>query len=396
VILTGLAVAALLLAAYPALLFRANLRHYRPPPDLVPAPGEKPPQVSVLIPARNEERAIAAAVESALASTGVDVEVVVLDDHSEDGTARVVRELAARDPRVRLVFGPPLPPGWCGKQHACAVLGREARHSLLLFVDADVRLAPAGLSRLVAYQRASNADLVSGVPFQETGTWLERLLIPLIHFVLLGFLPLARMRTSRAPALAAGCGQLFLARRSGYEQVGGHAAVRTSLHDGLTLPRAFRRAGLATDLCDATDVASCRMYRSAREVWFGLAKNATEGLARPVLIGPATLLLLGGQVSPLLLLGVADPLVLSPGRWYQSLPSAVGGGPDAPRRCDNAGGFAVVRSAAHDPRSPGHVEGSILSRTWQTSCGTHTRLGMFCVGKAFFPRAFRVERTTML
>ena len=304
-ILTGLAVAALLLAAYPALLFRANLRHYRPPPDLVPAPGEKPPQVSVLIPARNEERAIAAAVESALASTDVDVEVVVLDDHSEDGTARVVRELAARDPRVRLVFGPPLPPGWCGKQHACAVLGREARYSLLLFVDADVRLAPAGLSRLVAFQRASNADLVSGVPFQETGTWLERLLIPLIHFVLLGFLPLARMRTSRAPALAAGCGQLFLARRSGYEQVGGHAAVRTSLHDGLTLPRAFRRAGLATDLCDATDVASCRMYRSAREVWFGLAKNATEGLARPVLIGPATLLLLGGQVSPLLLLGVA-------------------------------------------------------------------------------------------
>jgi hypothetical protein len=305
VILTGLAVGALLLAALPALLFRANLRHYLPPPDLVLVPGETLPQVSVLIPARNEERAIAAAVEAALASTGVDVEVVVLDDHSEDGTAQVVRAVADHDPRVRLVSGPPLPSGWCGKQHACAVLGREARYPLLVFVDADVRLAPAGLSRLVAFQRASNADLVSGIPFQETGTLLERLLIPLIHFVLLGFLPLARMRTSRDPAFAAGCGQLFLARRSGYEQVGGHAAVRTSLHDGLTLPRAFRRAGLATDLCDATDLASCRMYRSARQVWFGLAKNATEGLARPALIGPASLVLLGGQVLPLLLLGLA-------------------------------------------------------------------------------------------
>jgi hypothetical protein len=305
VILTGLTIAALLLAAYPALLFRANLRQYLPPPELVIPPGEAPPQVSVLIPARNEERAIGAAVEAALASTGVDIEVVVLDDHSEDGTARVVRELAARDSRVRLVSGPPLPRGWCGKQHACAVLGREARYSLLLFVDADVRLAPTGVARLVAFQRASNADLVSGVPFQETGTLLERLLIPLIHFILLGFLPLARMRRSRSPALAAGCGQLFLARRSAYEQVGGHGAVRTSLHDGLTLPRAFRQAGLMTDLCDATDVASCRMYRSAGEVWFGLAKNATEGLARPLLIGPATLLLLGGQVLPMLLLGVA-------------------------------------------------------------------------------------------
>ncbi len=304
-ILIGLALGALLLAALPALLFRANLRQYLPPTDLVLVAGEAPPQVSILIPARNEERSIAAAVESALASKDLQLEVVVLDDHSEDGTARIVGERAGRDGRVRLISGPPLPAGWCGKQHACHVLGREARYSLLLFVDADVRLTPTGLSRLVAFQRASNADLVSGIPFQETGTLLERLLIPLIHFILLAFLPMARMRRSRDPALAAGCGQLFLARRSGYNQVGGHAAVRTSLHDGLTLPRAFRRAGLTTDLCDATDLASCRMYRTAREVWFGLAKNATEGLAQPLLIGPATVVLLGGQVLPLLLLGIA-------------------------------------------------------------------------------------------
>ncbi len=116
--------------------------------------------------------------------------------------------------------------------------------------------------------------------------FLERLVIPLIHFVLLGFLPLARMRASRSPAYAAGCGQLFLARREAYEKMGGHAVIRTSLHDGLTLPAAFRRAGLATDLFDATDVASCRMYHGAGELWRGLAKNATEGIAHPARIGP--------------------------------------------------------------------------------------------------------------
>jgi hypothetical protein len=259
----------------------------------------------VLIPARNEERSIRAAVEAALAGRGVELEVVVLDDHSEDATARIVAELAARDPRVRLLQGPPLPPGWCGKQHACVVLARAARHPLLVFVDADVRLAPDGLARMAAFLDASGADLVSGVPRQEAGTFLEKLVIPLIHFVLLGFLPLRRMRRSCRPAFAAGCGQLFLARRTVYERVGGHAAIRASLHDGIKLPRAFRAAGLKTDLCDATDVATCRMYRGAGELWHGLAKNATEGLAAPRMIVPATALLLGGQVLPLALLPLA-------------------------------------------------------------------------------------------
>ena len=109
-------------------------------------------------------------------------------------------------------------------------------------------------------------------------------------------------RTSRNPAYSAGCGQLFLARRTAYESVGGHREIRTSLHDGIALPRAFRNAERATDLGDATDLAVCRMYRSASEVWYGLAKNAREGLAAPRLIVPATLMLLAGQVLPLVLL----------------------------------------------------------------------------------------------
>jgi hypothetical protein len=181
------------------------------------------------------------------------------------------------------------------------VLAGLASHPILAFLDADVRLDLQGLSRAVAFLEESGADLVSGVPCQETGTLLEKLLIPLIHFILLGFLPLGRMRASRHPAYGAGCGQLFLARREAYDWAGGHAAIRETLHDGIRLPRAFRTAGLATDLFDATDVAACRMYRSARDVWSGLAKNAVEGLAAPRTIVPATVLLFGGQVMPLLL-----------------------------------------------------------------------------------------------
>ncbi|HKV10035.1 MAG TPA: glycosyltransferase [Thermoanaerobaculia bacterium] len=311
--MTTLAVIAALCALLPALVFWRNLRLFAPPPQSTPGR----PAISVLIPARNEEGAIGGAVEAALASTEVDLEVVVLDDQSEDRTAEIVRAIAARDPRVRLETAPPLPAGWCGKQHACAILARHARNPLLLFVDADVRLAPSGLARAAAFLDASGADLGSGFPRQETVTFLERLLIPLMHFILLGFLPMARMRQSRHPAYGAGCGQLFLARREGYEKAGGHAAIRGSLHDGVALPRAFREAGLATDLFDATDVASCRMYRNAGEVWRGLAKNAVEGLASPGKIVPVTALFLLGQVLPPVLLvlaitGVLPLAVLAP------------------------------------------------------------------------------------
>ena len=294
-----LALAALVLAAVPAALFWLNLRLYRSPS--LPMPDRLMPAASILIPARNEENAIRAAVESALLSVGVDVELLVLDDGSDDATAKIVSNIAAREGRVRLLTAPPLPVGWCGKQHACAVLARSAAHPLLVFLDADVRLHPDGLARMIAFLDANGADLVSGIPQQETGTILERLVVPLIHFILLGFLPLRRMRASRHPAYAAGCGQLFLTHRDAYERMGGHGAVRASLHDGITLPRAYRAAGLTTDLCDATDIAVCRMYRTAPTLWNGLAKNAVEGLARPALIVPTTLLLFGGQVLPILL-----------------------------------------------------------------------------------------------
>ena len=202
--LLALSIFALILAVVPAWCFLVNVRLYAPPPPV----GELtlgPPRISVLIPARNEEATIRGAVASVLESQGVELEVVVLDDHSEDGTGSLVLEMSTWDSRVRLEEAPPLPAGWCGKQHACWVLSRLARYPILVFIDADVRLSPDALARMAAFLTSKGADLASGIPRQETGSILEALIIPLVHFILLGFLPLGRMRRGRDPRFAAGC-----------------------------------------------------------------------------------------------------------------------------------------------------------------------------------------------
>ncbi len=123
---------------------------------------------------------------------------------------RLSSEIAESDSRVRYVPGAVLPSGWNGKQYACKQLADAASHERLLFLDADVRLQPEALATLLAHQDATDVALLSAFPHQETGTVLEKLIIPMMHFILLGFLPLARMRASTHPAYAAGCGQLFL------------------------------------------------------------------------------------------------------------------------------------------------------------------------------------------
>ena len=320
---------ALAMALPPALLTLWNLTLFR-----APAPAAGRPALSVLIPARNEEANIADACAAVLASEGVELELVVLDDASTDRTPAILAAIA--DPRLRVAGAPPLPFGWTGKQHACHVLGGLARHELMVFVDADVRLAPDALSRMAGFMQREQAGLASGFPRQVVVTWSEQLLLPLIHFLLLGFLPMAIMRRRIDPGLGAGCGQLFIARRDAYVAAGGHAAIRASLHDGITLPRAVRRAGHMTLLFDATGFARCRMYTNAAQVWEGLCKNATEGMGKPAALPVWTAILAGGQVLPAalclvapswpaglaLVLGVGTRLILA-ARFRQPLLSAV-------------------------------------------------------------------------
>jgi len=295
-ILITIAGVLLVCAAVPATLFVVNLRRYRAP-RVGAASGLR---IAVLIPARDEERNILACVESVLASRGVEIEVLVLDDASTDRTAEIVQEIALGDARVRLVATQSLPAGWNGKQRACWLLAQETNAPLLLFLDADVSIMPDALERCSAEMQASGVALLSGFPRQITVGWMEQLLLPLIHFVLLGFLPMGRMRASTKASYAAGCGQFFLVDRRAYFESGGHEAIRKTRHDGLRLPQAFRRHGFRTDIVDLTDFAAVRMYDSAGAVWMGLAKNATEGLGAPARIVPLTILLLLGQVLPVM------------------------------------------------------------------------------------------------
>jgi len=286
-------------AAIPAFIFAINVCLFR-------RPGRAwnkrlLPPVSMLIPARNEELSIGAAIVAVLTSRGVDLEIIVLDDGSTDSTAKIVQAFAEENPRVRLATAPPLPEGWNGKQHACWVLAGLATHDVFCFLDADVRVGPEAIYRMVSElnyvaKKVPELALVSGFPRQITKTFLEWLLLPLIEFVLLGFLPLAGERWSRSSAFAAGCGQFMMVRREPYFECGGHSAIPMTMHDGLLLPKLFRKYGFRTGVYDLSRDAVCRMYTSAGEVWRGLAKNATEGMASPLRIPIFTVLLFAGQV----------------------------------------------------------------------------------------------------
>ena len=285
----------LLLALLPFSLTIWNLRQFT-----TPGLAHGLPRISVLLPARNEEKNIGAACAAILASFGVTLELIVLDDSSTDQTLPILQGIADR--RLRIATAPPLPPGWSGKQHACHILSSLASYELLVFVDADVRLRPEALSRMAGFMQRNDCALASGFPRQLVVTSSEQLLLPLIHFLLLGFLPMKLMQARTDPGFGAGCGQLFIARREPYFKAGGHAAIRASLHDGLTLPRAFRNAGFLSLLFDATSLAECRMYDGLPPLWEGLCKNATEGMAKPISLPIWTVLLAGGQILPALLI----------------------------------------------------------------------------------------------
>ena len=244
--------------------------------------------------------------------------MLVYDDQSDDETPTILARLAEEDPRVRLVPTVPLPSGWNGKQHACERMGQAAGTEWLLFTDADVRFSPDMLRRTVLAREKLDAELISTVPREITGTIGEMLLIPLINWILPCYLPFGMMRTTLRASASAAVGQFIFCRRSSWADSGGHAAFRDSMHDGVKMPRAFRNAGHRTDLFDGTDLISCRMYRGFAETWHGFAKNAFEGLGSVGLLVMVTVLHAIGHLLPWGLLGwllfgsdPVNPLLLS-------------------------------------------------------------------------------------
>jgi hypothetical protein len=301
--MTLLGLLALVLASIPAILCLVNRRALALP-DPLPDDGP-PPRVSILIPARDEVANIGPALAAARASRGVDLDILVMDDGSTDDTAAIVRQHAAADARVRLAQAPPLPHGWGGKAHVCQRLSEQADGAWLLFVDADVRLAPDAAATMAVHARQNHLQLVSAVPRQRMQTLGELLTVPTINLLIYGYLPVPMMRRRPDPSLAAACGQLLLFEGRAYRQVGGHAAVRWSRHDGLQLARVLRQNGYRTDLIRGAGLATCRMYDGLRHAWEGFVKNAREGMATPLGLPVWTVLLLGGHVLPWILLVAA-------------------------------------------------------------------------------------------
>jgi glycosyltransferase involved in cell wall biosynthesis len=303
------------------ILFLMNLCLFQRSPRISSSQG--PLHVSVLIPARNESKRIGPVLQAILQSEGVVTEICVLDDQSEDNTAEVVNEFSATWANVRLIQGMPVPRSWNGKQFACYQLAQVATHDEIVFMDADVILAKDALLRSVSLRQQTSMALLSGFPRQRVGSLGEELLIPLIHMVLLCFLPLVLMRFARILSAAAGCGQFFLTTKDAYAATGGHASIRGSLHDGIMLPRSYRRAGFQTDLFDASDIATCRMYESLREVRSGLSKNAHEGFANMPLLLVVTSVMYLAFIHPILTLLATVLITIDPQQFRLLLVAVV-------------------------------------------------------------------------
>jgi chlorobactene glucosyltransferase len=264
-------------------------------------------RVSVVIAARNEADDIGPTLDTLLAQDYADLEIVVVDGGSTDGTQGVVK---ARGPRVRLVEEPPLPAGWVGKSWACWTGAHVTDAPWLLFLDADVRTHPAAIRTVLNWARAEQADLATiGIQVEMVGFW-ERLILPLfIQRVLMYYRPPHMDRPGRRAAMANG--QFWLTRRTAYDSVGGHAAVRSHLVEDVAIACRYRDAGFRMRFAWTPELGRTRMYRDRHEMFEGLLKNA-HGLEFSAARQVATLaLLVGCFLLPLGLL----PFGLAVGNW---------------------------------------------------------------------------------
>jgi Glycosyl transferase family 2 len=288
-VLSGVATAGALHAAVNMALLR------RPPADH--ATVTRP--VTVVVPARDEEAEVGGCLSALLAQRGVDwLRIVVVDDGSTDGTADVVR--AFSDDRVHLVTAPPPPPGWLGKPHACATgVQAAADADVLVFVDADVRLAPDAIASAVALLDGYGLDLVSPWPRPLAVGVAERLVQPLAPWLWATTLPLRLAERSPRPSLAAANGQFLVLTRAAYERAGGHSAVRHQVLEDIALLRAVKAAGGRGGPVDGAGLAACRMYVGWPALREGYAKSLWAAVGgSPAASGLAALALTGVWVVP--------------------------------------------------------------------------------------------------
>lgn len=227
--------------------------------------------VSAIVPARNEEVTIAAAVESLAAQPEI-TEIFVVNDQSADGTSAELEKLSSRFAQLRVLETKEIPAGWVGKNYAVSLGAAQATGDWLLFTDADGVLLPGGVERALANAAAGGAGLVSYSPEQETRTWWERALIPFVYTRLGQKFSYDAVNDPESPEAAAS-GQYLMIRRADYERIGGHKAVAGEVLEDVALARLAKQAGVRLHFASGHGIMRVRMYRTFRAMWEGWTKN---------------------------------------------------------------------------------------------------------------------------
>jgi chlorobactene glucosyltransferase len=299
-----------------------RVRHSRELADEGAGVSPNGPLVTVIVPARDERRNIESCVRSILAGGYGNIEVVVVDDRSTDGTADVARTIAPDDARLTLVDNPPLPEGWFGKPWACATGARSARGDIFCFTDADARHGPYLVARAVNAMNARQLDMMSVAGHQELGSFWERIVQPHMFWMIASRYGGTETinRSKRAEDKIAN-GQCIFVRRSAYESIGGHEAVRDQVAEDVALAQRLFAAGKRTELILGRDELTTRMYTSLREIVAGWRKNVFAGGREAMpwgrlgqVIFPA-LLLLFPLLTLLPLLGLLGAAVAGAPHW---------------------------------------------------------------------------------
>jgi len=263
--------------------------------------------VSVLVPARNEEKNIGRCLDSLLKQTYTDYRITVLDDQSTDGTWRIISDYATRYPdRVQAMRGEPLgDDGWLGKPHAMQQLGAAAQGEYLLFTDADTVHGPESLAWAVTNMEAHGSDFLSGYVQQDLGSLGEQCIVPATYIMSAMLLPLWLITLLPAPALSFAIGQVIMFRRTAFESVGGYASVRSTISDDLAIARELKRAGFREVFLDMRHHVRCRMYDGYSASFNGISKNIYDlARNRSLLFVAAITLLVGFVILPLALVPI--------------------------------------------------------------------------------------------
>ena len=279
---------------------------FRRPGERTGAPATTQ-SLSVLIPARNEEAVIAACVESLRSQeySGT-LEILVLDDRSDDATGRIISEIAATDPRVRLIGGGELLPGWKGKPNALRQLSAVATGDVLLLTDADCVFYPGALRRAVSLRVETGADVLSLMPYLGCGSFWEHVVIPLQYMLVFATLPVRNVYASPNPAFAAANGAFILLPATTYAELGGHEPVKSEMAEDIRFAQNVKRQGRKLVYGDGSTTYGVRMYSGFREVWDGFSKNVFSAMGNSVpVVTVWSLFLLLTQVFPFLFLGTA-------------------------------------------------------------------------------------------